>query len=286
VTGNPGGPGGPGAPGSRVGGTPEGSRADLLASFELKDPGYELFIGAVSLLSIANLVLMYAVRDPNLDTVLLVMNALISVILLTDFVYRLATAPAKAHYFVRQFGWADLLSSLPLAQLKLLRLFRLARVNMLLRQRGYARVRGTLLRNRAGSTLLSLLMLGILVLEFGSLWVLALEEGAPDAKITSAPDAIWFVLVTISTVGYGDEFPVTTGGRLVGSVIIVIGVGIFGTFTGFVANRFLAPKPPLMMEDDSTRARVEQLRVLLAQQQAVIDELDGILRKRPRDPDA
>ena len=49
-------------------------------------------------------------------------------------------------------------------------------------------------------------------------------------------------MVTISTVGYGDRFPVTNDGRLVGTLIIVIGVGIFGTFTGYLANLFLAPK--------------------------------------------
>jgi hypothetical protein len=253
---------------------------------ELKNPGYELFVAAVSLLSIVNLLLLYVVRDESLDTVLLAMNGLISLILLIDFVYRLASAPSKGRYLLRQYGWADLLAALPLQQVKVFRLFRLVRIGVLLRENGYRNLRGSLVRNRAGSALLSLLLLGILVLEFGSLWVLAVEEGAPGATITSASDAIWYVLVTISTVGYGDEFPVTTEGRLLGAVVIVIGVGIFGTFTGYLANRFLAPKPPLMQEDDSTRARVEQLRVLMAQQQAAIEELDAILRQRSRDPDS
>ena len=101
-------------------------------SVELKDPGYELFIGAVSLLSIVNVVLLYVVEDLSLDTVLLVMNALISVILFADFVYRLLTAPSRSEYLFRHYGWADLLSSLPLAVVKVFRLFRLVRVTMLL----------------------------------------------------------------------------------------------------------------------------------------------------------
>ena len=60
-------------------------------------------------------------------------------------------------------------------------------------------------------------------------------------NITSASDALWYVIVTISTVGYGDEFPVTNNGRIAGALIIVIGVGIFGTFTGYLANVFLRP---------------------------------------------
>jgi voltage-gated potassium channel len=42
-------------------------------------------------------------------------------------------------------------------------------------------------------------------------------------------------------VGYGDQFPVTTLGRLVGTLVIIIGVGVFGTLTGFLANAFLSP---------------------------------------------
>ena len=168
----------------------------------------------MSLLSIVNLVLLYVVRDENLDTVLFAMNGLISLILLVDFVYRLATAPSKGRYLLRQYGWADLLSALPLQQVKVFRLFRLVASPCSCARTATETCRGSLVRNRAGSALLSLLLLGILVLEFGSLWVLAVEEGAPGATITSASDAIWYVLVTISTVGYGDEFPVTTEGRL------------------------------------------------------------------------
>ncbi len=245
---------------------------------ELKDIGYELFVAAVSVLSILNLVLMYVVRDKSLDTVLVVMNVLLTLILFADFLYRLATAPSRTGYLFRQFGWADLLASLPVPQLKVLRVFRLVRVSQLLRQNGTHVIGNRLLRNRAGSALLSLLLMGILVLEFGSLWMLALEESAAGANITTASDSIWYVVVTISTVGYGDQFPVTTQGRILGAVIIVIGVGIFGTFTGYLANLFLAPKPPKEeVEVLKTRERVAHLRLLLAEQQATIDQLDKLL---------
>ena len=80
---------------------------------ELKDVGYEIFVAAVSVLAIVNLLLLYVVEAQSLDTVLLVMNILLSVILFIDFVYRLLTAPSRSGYFFRLFGWADLLSSLP-----------------------------------------------------------------------------------------------------------------------------------------------------------------------------
>src|SRR3954447_2831371 len=96
---------------------------------ELKGTGYELFVGALSILSMVNIVLIYVFRrDENLQDVLLVMNALLTVIFLVDFVYRLFTAASKSDYFLRQFGWADLLASLPFKQVKVFRIFRVVRV--------------------------------------------------------------------------------------------------------------------------------------------------------------
>jgi len=261
------------------------------AKSELKSTGYEIFIGLLSILSIVNLVLLYAVRDDNLQQVLQVMNGLLSAVFLMDFTYRLWTAPSRSHYFLRGFGWADLLASLPLPQAKFLRIFRLVRVVRLLRELGGRTVLRGLVAERAGSALLTLLLMGILVLEFGSLAILRVEQGAPDANITSASDALWYTIVTISTVGYGDQYPVTGVGRVLGAGIIVVGVGIFGTFTGYLANAFLAPRKQ-SADGESPRADEEQpttapaaetldaLRALVARPEASLAEVEDLLRAR------
>ncbi|WP_421735388.1 ion transporter [Cellulomonas sp.] len=223
---------------------------------ELKNIGYEIFIGALSLLSIFNLVLVAVARgDGDLQNVLLAMNAIFSVVFLLDFTYRLTTAPSRKDYVFRHFGWADLLASLPLAQLKFLRIFRLVRVFRLMQGVGGRSVLRTLVRDRAGSALFTLLLTGILVLQFGSLTILRVEVDAPDANITTASDSLWYTVVTISTVGYGDQYPVTTAGRIVGAIIIVVGVGIFGTFTGYLANLFLTPRKAPERVDALTQLR-------------------------------
>jgi hypothetical protein len=209
---------------------------------ELKSLGYEIFIGVLSILSILNLVLALFIPDSDLTQVLNIMNWLFSIIFICDFIYRISTAPSKSNYFFRQFGWADLLASLPFEQTKILRIFRLVRVYRLMRAVGPKKVAETLLKDRAGSALVILLLMGILVLEFGSLAILRAEEMNPDANIKTASDAIWYTLVTISTVGYGDRYPTTNWGRIIGAVIIIVGVGIFGTFTGYLANLFLSPQ--------------------------------------------
>jgi hypothetical protein len=216
--------------------------ASMAEKTELKSLGYEIFIGVLSILSILNIVLGALIPDPDLTQVLNIMNWLFSIIFISDFTYRILTAPSKSNYFFRQFGWADLLASLPFEQTKILRIFRLVRVYRLMRAVGPKKVADTLLKDRAGSALIILLLMGILVLEFGSLAILKAEEMNPDANIKTASDAIWYTLVTISTVGYGDRYPTTGPGRIIGSLIIIIGVGIFGTFTGYLANLFLSPQ--------------------------------------------
>jgi voltage-gated potassium channel len=274
-------------------------RARAAARSELKNTAYEIFIGALSILSIANLVLVYAfAADPALQLILSVMNALFSVIFLGDFIYRMSTAPSAARYFFRGFGWADLLASLPFPQLKILRVFRLLRVYRLLRELGPRAIWQTLVRDRANSALMTLLLLGVLVLQFGSLSILAIEEDAEGSNITSASDALWYTIVTISTVGYGDQFPVTNAGRLMGALIIIIGVGIFGTFTGYLANAFLGPSKsddtaetvtdasapaPASATDDATAAapadvdRDARVRALLLQSEAAMAEVRRLL---------
>ena len=83
--------------------------------------------------------------------------------------------------------------------------------------------------------------------------------------------------------GYGDRYPVTNEGRIVGSLIIVIGVAIFGTFTGYLANLFLTPsktaaaeQPPPVMDD--AHLKVGQLKALMAQQQSAMDEINLLLQ--------
>lgn len=256
-------------------------------SSELKSTGYEIFIGMLSVLSIFNIVLIYGfLQDANLQNILQAMNALLSGIFVTDFVYRIATAPSRADYFFRQYGWADLLASVPLPQLKVLRVFRLIRVFRLLREIGPKNIVKNLVDDRAGSALFTLLMAGILVLQFGSLGILRIEQYAADANITTAADALWYTIVTISTVGYGDQYPVTESGRLLGTLIIVVGVGIFGTFTGYLANFFLSPAKNKARTEETatvlsdTQSRVAHLKLLISQQQAEVKGIESLLQEQ------
>ena len=80
----------------------------------------------------------------------------------------------------------------------------------------------------------SVVFLGLFTLELVGLLELHFEEHAPGALITTAGDALWWGYVTATTVGYGDQFPITTGGRVVGILMLNVGVALFATFSGFL----------------------------------------------------
>ena len=122
---------------------------------ELKNIGYELFIGALSILTILNFGLSLFFTDhQDLQTVLTILSAVVTPIFMADFLYRFFTARSRSRYFWRGFGWADLLSSLPFPQLKIMRIFRLIRVIRLLVEFGARRLFAEFISKRAQNALL------------------------------------------------------------------------------------------------------------------------------------
>jgi hypothetical protein len=84
--------------------------------------------------------------------------------------------------------------------------------------------------------------------------------------------------LTISTVGYGDQYPVTNAGRIIGTCIIEVGVGIFGTFTGYLANVFLGPaKRSGTADGDGDGDASDRLRALIARSEQTTAELRRLL---------
>ena len=241
---------------------------------DLKSAPYELFILAISLLSIVNLGLaaIFEFRSPYWWLVAMVDTAL-TIIFVIDFVYRLRTAPSKRRYLVRDGGLFDLISCLP--GLRIFRLFRVVRAIRIIRRLGGPRVLGEMRTGLAAGTVYLIIFTGIFVLEVVGLLELHFEANAPGANITTGGDALWWGYVTATTVGYGDEFPVTTGGRIVGTLMLTVGVALFATFSGFVANTFLSRRQPAPAahDDADLETALREVERLLGEQQRATEAL-------------
>jgi len=228
---------------------------------ELGGSSYELFIGALSILSIFNIVLLLLPISTQQHDLVFIVDSWLTVIFITDFLLRLKRAPVKSQYFFRGFGWLDLIGSLPL--LRIFRLFRVLRVYRLMHDYGFKNVLRDLVHSPAEGSLLFVILLVIVTLEFGGSAVLHFEHSAPNANITTGGDAIWWGIVTITTVGYGDFYPVTTGGRSVAVIMMIVGISLIGTFTSYLATQFLSSRSRGQSAADPTtgpRAQLEDIQ--------------------------
>lgn len=140
-----------------------------------------------------------------------------------------------------KWGWIDLISSIPMMDFtRAGRIFRLLRIVRVIRAfRNNHHVFHHLFKNRIQGTFTSVIIFAILTILFSSIAILEFEAQSPKANIKTAEDALWWSYTTITTIGYGDKFPVTTSGRIVAAVLMTVGVGLFGTFTAFVASWFV-----------------------------------------------
>ncbi|MEY4939958.1 MAG: hypothetical protein RIQ93_1693 [Verrucomicrobiota bacterium] len=183
-------------------------------------------------------------------------------LLLVDFAFRFWRAPSKLRFL--KWGWIDLLASLPAIDvLRWGRLFRVLRVlRVVIGLRSMRRLFSLLVGRRRQTGMASLLVFTVLIVAFGSAGILLAETGR-DSNIRTAEDALWWAMTTITTVGYGDRYPVTDIGRMVASLIMIGGIGLFGTLSGVAASFFLGGNPsPLPVADPAIReleARVARL---------------------------
>jgi voltage-gated potassium channel len=167
--------------------------------------------------------------DPDLRTILELASWTVWAAFVIDFAARLVMSDDRRHYALSH--WYDVaLIVLPMLRpLRLLRLLAFARV---------------LNRSAAGSLVgrVSAYVAGtaIMALGLGALAVLDAEQDAPNANIATFGDALWWSATTVTTVGYGDHFPVTTTGRLVAVVLMLVGIACIGAITAGVAAWLVA----------------------------------------------
>lgn len=208
-----------------------------------RSQSYQLFMLALCLYAMGALAARSFLRLSS-DTIQILEYADIGVcsLFLLDFLYSFFTAPDRWRYFYT-WGWVDLASSIP--AVPLLRFGRAARILRIFRVlRG---VRATklmvslVLDRRAESAFLAAALVSLLLIVFSSIAVLEFESST-GGNITTPADALWWAIVTMTTVGYGDRYPITWEGRLVGGMLMTAGVGLFGIVSGFVASWFLAPR--------------------------------------------
>ncbi|QYN36183.1 ion transporter [Pseudonocardia sp. DSM 110487] len=192
-----------------------------------------------------------------------------------DYLVRIALAHRRWH-FVRTHLLDLVILALPM--FRQLRVLRLITVVSVLNRQLRDDARGRVVFYVAGTV--------ALVGFVASIAVLDAERYAPDASITTFGDAVWWTMTTISTVGYGDRYPVTPEGRLVAVSLMVAGIALLGVVTASIASWFVEnlrrSRAAVERELDEVSADViraeEQLAAVLAELRAINARLDELER--------
>lgn len=142
-----------------------------------------------------------------------------------DYLVTLALAHRRGRWFLLNIHELAILALPVLRPLRLLRLVMLLKV--------LHRTAGNALRGRI---IVFVLGAAVLLTYCGALAVLDAEKSEPEANIATFWDALWWALTTITTVGYGDHFPITATGRMVAGALMLSGIAVVGVVTASVAS--------------------------------------------------
>ena len=228
-------------------------------------PPYQLFMLALCVLTIAGLGIETTFTlDPQSRLVLEYADTTVCFLFFVDFLLSLKHAENRWRY-LRTWGWLDLASSIHAFHLaRWGRAARIMRIVRVLRGIRAAKILGRLaLARKAESTFLAASLVALMLVVMGSVSVLQFER-AEGSNIRTAEDALWWSITTITTVGYGDRFPVTTEGRLVAVILMSAGVGLFGMFSGLLAAWFVSPDTKQDQHElAALKDEVKQLRLVL-----------------------
>ncbi len=211
---------------------------------------------------------------------LMSIDTFICFVFIAHFIVSLIQSDDRKLYFKRH--WIELIASIPIIeQLRLLRLLQIFRVLKMLRLAKDVFI--PMLAQRIQTTMAGLLVFMVTIVASSAVAIFIIESDNPASNIKTAEDALWWGLVTISTVGYGDYYPVTTAGRLISSILIISGVSLFGVISGYIASSFSRPSAEEEKEEETDRAILKQLLIenqdLKKQMQSELSDLRKQIEK-------
>lgn len=238
-----------------------------------------LILSFLSLIVISSL--LFVPLEHTSRTMLITLDTIICAIFLFQLCLDLFRSKHRRQYL--KDHWIDFVASIPIIEpIRYARIFHILRIFRLLRSS--QSLLKQIQSNRKEATIASILVLMVTLISLGSVFMLMFEGSNPDANIHTAGDAIWWAFVTISTVGYGDHYPVTVAGKILAVLIILSGVGIFGMISGLITSIITEPakNEERKNRQKEKHYRDEKLNLLLQQQSEILKRLESIESKKEK----
>ncbi len=231
---------------------------------------YDLAIALFAILvAAATTIRLFMPDDIELAKMLDKFDYAICWIFLFDFFRSLVTADRKLKYLFT-WGLFDLASAIPTVgasrYLKIAKVIRIARIARSLRI-----LMQVVHRDRPAAAIGFLVLIGMSAFVGICIGVLHFEKDAAGSTIKTGDDVVWWAIVTVSTVGYGDEYPVTENGRILAAFLMVVGIGAFATSTTALGVFFRRLQPTQVLHGgldhtgiQSLHQRMEKIEKLLS----------------------
>jgi len=155
-----------------------------------------------------------------------------------------------------KWGWLDVLASIPLdgafRALQAIRIYRFVRLARII-----YKFKGITTGTTLNEKILAMPGITLVMILFSTTLIVEVERKAPNALIKNGGDAVWWALSTITTVGYGDIYPVTTEGRFIAAGLMMVGIALFGSISAFVTSKIILPR-----EERDHEGELREIRAL------------------------
>ena len=216
------------------------------------NPKLEYFVAGITLASVILIIYQYLEQPAGITlNVIYAFDLLVVIILTFDFCLRTKESK-QGHRFILKhayeipaliplivFGVFESESAINIA-LRSLRLIRLFRLVVLVSRVSY-------ILERTGNRLIYTVVFSAIAVSVGAVAIYVVEHSVEGTKITNIGDAFWWAIVTITTVGYGDVYPITIEGKVIAGFLMIVGIAILGilisTLGAALVESRLKPKP-------------------------------------------
>jgi len=223
-------------------------REIVIKSETPKGRAFDIFIQILIIISLIS----FSIETlPNLSeqtySILSTIELTIVVIFTVEYILRIILSEKRLSYIFSFYGIIDLLSVLPYyllsgagtQTLRILRLLRLLRIFKFVRyNNAFKRIGKAIIIAKEELVLFSIVTLILLYL--AALGIYHFEHAAQPENFKSMFDSLWWSVATLTTVGYGDTYPITTGGRVFTFIVLMLGLGVVAVPTGIVASALAA----------------------------------------------
>jgi voltage-gated potassium channel len=232
----------------------------------------EYFVAAITLVSVIAIIYQYLEQPTGVTlNIIYIFDLIVVIILAFDFYYRMKESKEGTKFILKHayelpamiplvvFGIfeSESIVNVALRSLRLIRLFRLITLAS----------RITYILGRTGNRIIYTIVFSIIAVSIGAVAIYTVEHNVEGTKFTNIGDAFWWAMVTITTVGYGDIYPITVEGKIVAGFMMIVGIAILGVListlgAGLIESRLKPKQKPGEDHKNKIRERIDILEVL------------------------